>query len=130
MKDTFENTFASISTGFLQDEDIATFATKNGLATITDHICEVSRGVSLEKKNTSAINHINYALQNHIKIPNVETIEDLELHHYTDDLCGKFGTYFAIHARKRKNPNAPLVSLSTAVNYMSALKTYFIDTNR
>ena len=130
MKDTFENTFASISTGFLQDEDIATFATKTGLATITDYICEVSRGVSLVKKNTSAINHINYALQNHIKIPHVETIEDLELHHYTDDLCGKFGTYFAIHARKRKNPNGPLVSLSTAVNYMSALKTYFIDTNR
>lgn len=102
---------------------------------IGDHIADLSKGVSLKRKNNSAHKHIEYCLKHYIKIKDdndqiIEKLENLPIKCYTDDLCGKIGTYFAMHARKRLKDNAPLVSLTTAVNYMSALKSYFIEQYR
>jgi len=120
----------------LQDEEEYLITPKKfERSLIDDHIADLSQGVSLQKKNKSAHKHIEYCLENFIKIKDennkiIKTLKKLPIESYTDDLCGKIGTYFAKHARKRCKDNTPLVSLTTAVNYMSAFKTYFIDNNR
>lgn len=120
MVDAFSLNFPSIPP--LQDEDDYT-----PLQKIDEHIVDSARGCSLEQKLKSAFNHINYALNNHIDGYKNKTLDDIPLESFNNDLAGKIGTYFAKYARKRLSPDAPLVSLSTAVNYMSAFKSFFVD---
>ena len=120
----------------LQDEEEHLITpNKSEPSHIGDHIADLSQGVSLKKKNSSAHKHIDYCLKKYIKIKDenneiINKLVNLPIKYYTDDLCGRIGTYFAMHARKRLKDNAPLVSLTTAVNYMSALKSYFIEQYR
>ena len=92
------------------------------------HIVDVARGVSLEKKNSAAINHVNLAL-NLIGCDH-KRLQDLPYEALTSDLAGKIGTYFAVHATKYMRSEGKKLSLYSAIGYMSCYKVYCINKYR
>ena len=87
-----------------------------------DHIVDVARGVSLEKNNSAAINHVNLAL-NMIGSGH-KRLQDLPYEALTSNLANKIRTYFAVHATKYMRPEAKKLSLYSAIGYMSCYKIY------
>ena len=67
-----------------------------------DHIVDVDKGVSLEKKNSAAINHVNLALN--VIGSDHKRLQYLPYEALPSDLAGKIGTYFAVHATKYMRP--------------------------
>ena len=55
-----------------------------------DHMVDVARGVSLEKKNSAAINLFNLALN--VIGSDHKRLQDLPYEALTSDLAGKIGT--------------------------------------
>ena len=90
-----------------------------------NHIVVVARGVSLEKKNSAAINHVNLALRMIGSVHN--SLQDLPYEALTSKLAGKIGTYFAIYATKDMKANGKKLSLYSALGYMSCYKVYCIN---
>ena len=88
------------------------FVTKNMEETL-DHIVDVARGVSLEKKNSAAIIHINFSLKMIGSVHN--SIQELPYEALTSELAGQIGTYFSIHATKYMKENGKRLSLYSAM---------------
>ena len=74
-----------------------------------DHIVDVVRGVSLEKKNSAAIIHVKLALN--VIGSHHKRLQDLPYEAPTSDLAGKIETYFAVHATKYRRPEGKKLSL-------------------
>ena len=88
-----------------------------------DHIVDVARGVSLEKKNSAAINHVILALN--LIGSDHKRLQDLPYQALTSDLAGKIG-----HAIKYKRPEGKQLSLYSVIGYMSCYKVYCINKYR
>ena len=93
-----------------------------------DHTVDVARGVSLEKKNSALINHVNLALN--VIGSDHKRLQDLPYEALTSDLAGKIGTYFAVHATKYMRPKEKKLSLYSVIGYMSCYKVYYINEYR
>jgi len=90
-----------------------------------EHICDLSKGISLKRKNNCAVKHINKALRTMNSV--YTNIEDIPYEGYTDILAGKIGTYMAKYATSYMKEGGKLVSCLTAISYMSSFKTFFLD---
>ena len=93
-----------------------------------DHIVDVARRVSLEKKNSAAINHVNLALN--LIGSDHKRLQDLPYDALTSDLADKIGAYFAVHTTKYMRPEGKKLSLYSAISYMSCYKVYIINKYR
>ena len=76
-----------------------------------DDVVDVARGVSLEKRNSAAINYVNLA-------PNLigsdhKRLQDFPYEALTSALAS--GTYFAVHATKHMRPEGKKLSLYSAI---------------
>ena len=90
-----------------------------------DHICDIAKGASLQKKNKSAIKHINKALSV-INCP-YNNIDDIPFEGFTDQLAGQVGTYMATRATRFMAEGGKKIALLTAMGYMSSFKSFCIN---
>ena len=89
------------------------------------HIVERAQGAALQKKNSSAIKHINKALKI-IGTP-YSSIHDIPFEGFTDKLSGQIGTYFATEATSYMKDGGKKISLQTAISYMSSYKNFCLN---
>ena len=111
------------------DEEVRTELATHGRPVIFKSIEDIQCSKSKANKIQSAYKHIEYALSKKIDYSK-KAMKDLDPEDFNHELVGKLATYFAFHARARCDEKLALLSCTTALGYMAAIKTYFYKKNR